>query len=445
MARTLSPRSPQRYRDATSSSSSSSSTTTSIQEFHSAVPGHAIPMQHASRLPRRKRVADTPNPKTYTPTITTPTRTNVGPATPQRAGLALKGQGYITVSAHHHHHSHATTTATPSSIVVPPPDTEERWDGDEKFTKHEFVDFYGGEEEWDEAEPVVAPMTTSSSSPSAASNSSTAGHPSLSQCRTSFSIETWIYISRTEALYSESSARVRKHNGIECDSGGNFVSWKCCGRDDPDPLSWCPVWQGDTRNILPQVGAVARVEAAGVATEPQGDDVPEHNYRARQNIGSAHMSPEAIYAMRRTRPCVVAAQEYSAPSRAASDSDDGGTAATAYAFFLHDAGAVAPDGTEYGFGIRWADNTTTVVTDYHVPVDRWVYFAATYDGCYMGVYIDGELVASKCRDTPTVDNQQSDVAECMISTAHPITVGGTARGGNNFVGCKFTNIVGRAA
>ena len=31
---------------------------------------------------------------------------------------------------------------------------ERRWDGEEKFTKQEFLDFYGGTEEWDEAAPV---------------------------------------------------------------------------------------------------------------------------------------------------------------------------------------------------------------------------------------------------------------------------------------------------
>ena len=37
-------------------------------------------------------------------------------------------------------------------IVV---EEERRWDGDEQFTKQEFLDFYGGTEEWDAAEPVV--------------------------------------------------------------------------------------------------------------------------------------------------------------------------------------------------------------------------------------------------------------------------------------------------
>ena len=75
-------------------------------------------------------------------------------------------------------------------------------------------------------------------------------HTDLADCKSSFSIETWIYISRTEALYSESSLRVRKHNGLDCDSDGKFLRWKCCGLDDPDPLSWCPVWEGDTQNVL---------------------------------------------------------------------------------------------------------------------------------------------------------------------------------------------------
>ena len=102
------------------------------------------------------------------------------------------------------------------------------------------------------------------------------------------------------------------------------------------------------------------------------------------------------------------------------------------------AGSVAPDGTQYGFGVKWADNTSTVVTDYHVPVDRWVYVAATYDGCYLSVYIDGELVASKCRGPGKVENQRGDISQCMISHKHPVFVGGTANGSNNFVDVSQT-------
>ena len=229
------------------------------------------------------------------------------------------------------------------------------------------------------------------------------------ECKSSFTVETWLYISRTEALYSESSTRVRKHNGLECDSEGKFKSWKCCGRNDPDPLSWCPVWQGDTRNIV------------SVVSDPQDDEVKYRLYSGG--------SPEAIVAKRRTCPCVIVSQEISAANGSHANS-----------FFLHDAGCVAPDGTEYGFGVRCVDGSVTVVTDYHVPVDRWVYLAAVYDGCYLGVYIDGELVASKCRDTPTAKDQQHNISECMISGASPVTVGGDVSGLNNFVGCELIRV-----
>ena len=51
-------------------------------------------------------------------------------------------------------------------------------------------------------------------------------------------------------------------------------------------------------------------------------------------------------------------------------------------------------------------------------------------------YIDGELVASKCRGPGKVENQRGDISQCMISHKHPVFVGGTANGSNNFVGCK---------
>ena len=72
------------------------------------------------------------------------------------------------------------------------------------------------------------------------------------------------------------------------------------------------------------------------------------------------------------------------------------------------------------------------MTDYHVPVDRWVYFVATYDGCYLSVFCDGELVASKCRGPDTTGMPSKH--DCVFSDAGPVTIGGCAGGANNFVG-----------
>ena len=47
------------------------------------------------------------------------------------------------------------------------------------------------------------------------------------------------------------------------------------------------------------------------------------------------------------------------------------------------------------------------------------------------MYIDGEL-ASKCRPRK-VENQRGDISLPTISYKHPVFVGGTANGSNNFV------------
>ena len=77
---------------------------------------------------------------------------------------------------------------------------------------------------------------------------SVSGQLRLSHCKSSFSIETWIYISRTEALHSESSLGVRKHNGLIVIRMEVLEVEMLC----PMTLtrSWCPVWEGDTQNIV---------------------------------------------------------------------------------------------------------------------------------------------------------------------------------------------------
>ena len=59
-----------------------------------------------------------------------------------------------------------------------------------------------------------------------------------------FTLEAWLFAPRTETLFAETSANVRKHTGVVTDSEGNFEKWKCCGRKDPNIFGWCPAWQG---------------------------------------------------------------------------------------------------------------------------------------------------------------------------------------------------------
>ena len=44
------------------------------------------------------------------------------------------------------------------------------------------------------------------------------------------------------------------------------------------------------------------------------------------------------------------------------------------------------------------DGTVTNLDDFHIPVDRFVHFAASFDGCYLRVYINGDLVSAKCSE-----------------------------------------------
>ena len=125
-------------------------------------------------------------------------------------------------------------------------------------------------------------------------------------------------------------------------------------------------WHGDTRN--------------GLSGHPKFQ---------RDGVRVTADDPHGVCAALRQKPCVIFSQD--------TETESGRGLAS---IILHDAGGIDDDGNEYGFLLRWKDGSTTCVTDWALPVDRWVYLAATYDGSYLSVYIDGKLTASKAREAP---------------------------------------------
>ena len=68
--------------------------------------------------------------------------------------------------------------------------------------------------------------------------------------------------------------------------------------------------------------------------------------------------------------------------------------------------------TTKSFTVFHDDGTVTKLTDFHIPVDRFVYLTATFDGCYLRVYINDELVCAKCveyteKETNNITKQEA--------------------------------------
>ena len=197
-------------------------------------------------------------------------------------------------------------------------------------------------------------------------------------------VSMWVFAPRTETLFAETSTNVRKHAGLETDEHGKFVRWLCCSRKDPSIFGWCPAWQGDmTAHVVQDKSelSAARKAAATYAAQHQVASTKS------KGVGSRDQRvKEGIFAPRRTRPALLAAQ-------------DG-------RFSLHDTGGIGiGDGKMYGFSITAADGTVTTLANFSLPVDRWVAFHAVYDGFYLYIYVDGQEVAATRRNIDSVDGQ----------------------------------------
>jgi hypothetical protein len=197
-----------------------------------------------------------------------------------------------------------------------------------------------------------------------------------------FTLEAWLFAPRTETLFAETSANVRKHTGVVTDSDGSFKCWKCCSREDSNIFGWCPAWQGDmTQSVTHNYN-----DDGGKDEHVRHHKHQKHEKKERQeeriDISKDQKLKEGIFAPHRTNPCVI----FSRPGQ----------------FVLHDTGGYcAENGKTYGFSITSKDGVVSTLTQFSIPVDRWFALSAVYDGYYLKVYIDGEEAATERREKDT--------------------------------------------
>ena len=245
------------------------------------------------------------------------------------------------------------------------------------------------------------------------------GHLSLSpennrtgkwNIKNQLTVDMWLFIPRTETLFAETSANVRKHTGIETDEDGNFVKWLCCGRKDADIFGWCPAWQGDMTKSVVQTADGARSSdfiAAKQRKLKMKKKKAQIKVKGRENnkqtvISSDQRMKEGIFASHRTNPTTLVSQKGR--------------------FKIHDTGGYCVDDQKmYGFSVIASDGTETCLTNFSIPVDRWVIFSAVYDGFYLYTYVDGQEVAAVRRHVDTVQGQ-------LQHSDAPVIIGGDFTG-----------------
>ena len=222
-------------------------------------------------------------------------------------------------------------------------------------------------------------------------------------------VDMWLFIPRTETLFAETSANVRKHTGIKTDEEGNFVKWLCCGRKDPDIFGWCPAWQGDMTKSVIQTGDGAGSSDFTAAKqrkinqkERESQNAMRVEKKEQTNISTDKRLKEGIFAPRRTNPTLLVSQEGR--------------------FKIHDTGGYCLEKDKmYGFSVVASDGTETCLTNFSIPVDRWVAFSAVYNGFYLYAYVDGQEVAAVRRHVDTVQGQ-------LHHSDAPVIVGGDFTG-----------------